>query len=315
MNKLDRISDPFFLVYDSRSGSTFLANLLVKFVGAAIPPETNFITALLSKYEKETIDNDADLKQTIDIIYQDNKFSDWKLDRAELENYIDRSFPLTIRDLILQVCTLYKQNNYPNSQFFGLKKGVYLTKYREMKQLFPQAKFVSIVRDGRAVFNSKKHSIYSVTGKPFETDPKRAAKEWCRMYGFLQQVVQKYPTETIDIQYEKMIEDPDSIIAELREFFDISEVKEFGDKSYEISERYGNLHKNVKKEPLEKRITAWQETLSAEEIYAFESVAYKELLSAGYPTINRKFWLDNQFLMRGWQSVKNLFKNQINSTN
>lgn len=306
MNKLDRISDPFFLVYDSRSGSTFLANLLVKFAGAAIPPETNFITALLSKYEKETIDNDSDLKQTIDIIYEDNKFSDWKLDRAELENYIERSFPLTIRDLILQVCTLYKQNNYPNSQFFGLKKGVYLTKYRQMKQLFPQAKFVGIIRDGRAVFNSKKHSIYSVTGKPFETDPVKAAKEWCRMYGFLQEVVQKYPTETIDIQYEKMIEDPDSIIAELREFFNISEVKEFGDKSYEISERYGKLHKNVKKEPLEKRITAWQETLSAEEIFAFESVAYKQLLLAGYSTVNPKFLLKSRLLNKAWQSFQGI---------
>ena len=251
--------------------------MLVKFVGAAIPPETNFITALLSKYEKETIDNDSDLKQTIDIIYQDNKFSDWKLDRAEVEDYIERSFPLTIRDLILQICTLYKQKNYPNSQFFGLKKGVYLTKYRQMKQLFPQAKFVGIVRDGRAVFNSKKHSIYSVTGKPFETDPYRAAKEWCRIYGFLQEVLQKYPTEIINIQYEKMIEDPDNVIAEIREFFDISEVKEFGDKSYVISDRYGNLHKNVNKKPLEKRITAWQKTLLAEEIYAFESVAYKQL--------------------------------------
>lgn len=303
MNKLDRISDPFFLVYDSRSGSTFLANLLVKFVGAAIPPETNFITALLSKYEKKTIDNNADLKQTIDIIYEDNKFSDWKLDRAELENYLDRSYPLTIRDLILEVCTLYKQNNYPNSQFFGLKKGVYLTKYRQMKQLFPQAKFVGIIRDGRAVFNSKKHSIYSVTGKPFETDPERAAKEWCKMYAFLQEVLQKYPTEIINIQYEKMIEDPDSVIAELREFFNISEDKEFGDNSYVISERYGNLHKNVKKEPLEKRITAWQETLSAEEIFAFESVAYKQLLLAGYSTVNPKYLLKSRLLNKAWKSV------------
>lgn len=312
MNKLDRISDPFFLVYDSRSGSTFLANLLIKFVGAAIPPETNFITALLSKYEKETIDNDLDLKQTIDIIYEDNKFSDWKLDRAELENYLDRSFPLTIRDLILQICTLYKQNNYPNSQFFGLKKGVYLTKHRQMKQLFPQAKYVGIIRDGRAVFNSKKHSIYSVTGKPFETDPERAAKEWCRIYGFLQEAVQKYPDEIIDIQYEKMIEDPDSVIAELREFFNISEVKEFGDKSYVISERYGNLHKNVKKEPLEKRITAWQETLSAEEIYAFESVAYKQLLLAGYPTVNPKFLLKSRLLNKAWQFFQGLLNNRAN---
>jgi hypothetical protein len=312
MNKLDRISDPFLLVFDSRSGSTFLANLLVKFVGAAIPPETNFITALLSKYEKETIDNDSDLKQTIDIIYQDNKFSDWKLDRAELENYIDRSFPLTIRDLILEICTLYKQNNYPNSQFFGLKKGVYLTKHREMKQLFPQAKFVGITRDGRAVFNSKKHSIYSVTGKPFETDPDRAAKEWCRIYSFLQEVIQKYPTEIINIQYEKMIEDPDSVIAELREFFNISEVKEFGDNSYVISERYRNLHKNVKKEPLEKRITAWQQTLSAEEIYAFESVAYKQLLLAGYPTVNSKTMLRSRLLNKAWQSFQSVLNNRAN---
>ena len=311
-NKLDQINDPFFLVYDSRSGSTFLANLLVKFVGAAIPPETNFITALLSKFANKTIENDSDLKQVINIIYEDDKFKDWNLDRAEVEDYIDHYFPLTIRDLILKICTLYKQKNYPDSQIFGLKKGVYLTKHREMKQIFPQSKFVGIVRDGRAVFNSKKYSKYSVTGKPFETNPYKAAKEWCRLSGLLREASQIYSTEMINIQYEKMIQDSDRVVTALRNFFNVSEIEESEEKSYVLPERYGKLHKNVNKEPLLKRITAWQETLSAEEIYAYESVAYKQLLLAGYSTVNNKILLKSQLLNKWYQSLKSSLNNRKN---
>lgn len=294
-----KLNNIFFLVYDSRSGSTFLANLLVKYVGAAIPPETNFVYKILSNYNKNTIDNDRDLNNILEIIYKDRKFSDWNLERKELESCIKPNLPLTIGNLILEICSLYKNKNFPNSKIFGLKKSYYLTQYEQMKKMFPQAKFVGIVRDGRAVFNSKKHSIYSVTGKPFETNPYKAAKRWCKICRKLREVQNKYPQETISIRYEEMIQDTEQTVDRVSQFLNVTELQELENKTYAIPDRYGELHKNVNKKPLTNRINAWQKSLSAQEIYAFESIAHKELTLAGYSTINNQFSFNNKLWM-GW---------------
>lgn len=304
MNKRKNwINEPFLLVYDSRSGSTFLANLLVKHLDAAIPPETNFITAILGNYNKQTIENETELQQVFEIVYADIKFSDWQIKREELNQYIIRSFPFSQRDFILQVCTLYRQKYYPNSQIFGLKKGAYLFKHQAMKELFPSAKFIKIIRDGRAVFNSKKHSIYSVTGKPFETDPYQAAQEWCKMSNLFREVSQKYPGETFRIQYEQLIQNPKKFIDQLKQFLNVSTVIQAKQKNYIVAERYGNLHENINKPPLTERIDAWKDSLTAQEIYQYETVAYENLSLAGYKLVNNRFMLAYQGLSKIMQSI------------
>ena len=301
------IDDPFFLVYDSRSGSTFLANMLVKSVGVALPPESNFITAIFDNYFRQSVENSHDLEKIIKVIYSDRKFADWKIEETEIKQYIGDRYPLSIRDFILTVCTIYKNKNFPNSNIFGLKKGVYLTRHREMKQMFPQSQYIGIVRDGRAVFNSKKNSIYSVTGKPFETSPTEAAREWCKIINILEEAEQKYLGEVLKVKYEDTIERPEETVAILKDFLDIKNSSErINRKKYVIAQRYGELHKNVGKKPMRSRITAWQESLSAEEIYAFESVAYKHLLAEGYPLINSKFSLQYPHLNKVWQAVLSL---------
>ena len=55
-------------------------------------------------------------------------------------------------------------------------------------------------------------------------------------------------------------------------------IQKFKRSSYVVPERYGELHKNVGKEPIQSKITAWQQLLSKKEVKAFESVAHKKLL-------------------------------------
>ena len=68
------------------------------------------------------------------------------------------------------------------------------------------------------------------------------------------------------------------------DFLDVS--KNSSGQGYVIPKRYGELHKNVGKEPIQSKITAWQQLLSKKEVKAFESVAHKKLLSEGYELVN-----------------------------
>jgi hypothetical protein len=310
-NQSNWSDEPFLLVYDSRSGSTFLANLLVKYLGAAIPPETNFISGIFRKYVRSTIDNEKDLQAILDVVYADNKFSDWQIQRQELDQYIEKKYPISLKNFILQICSLYRTKNYPNSQILGLKKGAYLLNYQRMKETFPKAKFIEIIRDGRAVFNSKKHSIYSVTGKPFETDPYKSAQEWCRMTSLFREVSQKYPTETISIRYEQMIQNPEDTVERLGQFLKVKQLDESDLKTYAVPERYGKLHQNINKKPLQERIDAWQKTLTSKEIYIFEAAAYQHLLQANYKLVNYKLIMTRKFLRKIKQLLKNVSKFKI----
>lgn len=284
------VNDPFFIVYDSRSGSTFFANLLVKTANVAIPPESSFITDICLNYKKESIDNKQDFEEVMKLMYNDAKFSDWNIETKEIESFMNGELPIHIRNFILSICTIYKNKNFSNANMFGLKHGTYLTHYQKIKKIFPSSKYIGIVRDGRAVFNSKKSSTYSVTGQPFETNPHRAAVEWCRIMSLLIEFKEKYPKETLILNYEKVINNIDETINMLCDFLDVPiNVNSENHQKYEIPKRYGNIHKNVKKEPIISRITAWKQSLSADEIYAFESVAYHHLLLAEYELVNNQF--------------------------
>ncbi len=202
--------------------------------------------------------------------------------------------PLSIRDFIISIYTFYRDKYFPASKVFGVKKGSYIYHYSRLKEIFPKAKFIGIIRDGRAVFNSKKQSIYSGTGKPFEINPYRAAKEWCKKLRMLQEIKNTYK-ETLVIYYEKMIQNPIKTVKIACDFLGIS--SQIGNisnnKKYFVSNRYGDLHKNIGKEALTSRISEWKNALSFDEIFAFESVAYNELLSEGYEIVNSHKSLKN----------------------
>ncbi|PSP14572.1 MAG: hypothetical protein BRC50_02680 [Cyanobacteria bacterium SW_11_48_12] len=157
-----------------------------------------------------------------------------------------------------------------------------------MKSTFPNSKFLAIIRDGRrdgrAVFSSQKNSIYSRTGRPFQTNPYRAAKAWCKMVDILKEIKREYPQESLVIYYENLIRNREKTMELVCDFLDVS--KNSSGQGYVVPERYGELHKNVGKEPIQSKITAWQQLLSKKEVKAFESVAHEKLLSEGYELVN-----------------------------
>ncbi|NEQ74548.1 MAG: sulfotransferase [Okeania sp. SIO2C9] len=274
-------------MYDSRSGSTFLSNLLVKSAPIAIAPESDFISTIIQNYRKKIITDKQDLENILEITFSDRKFSDWHLERDEISKYIQLDSPTSIRDFILLICTLYKEKNFPDSEVFGLKKSTYLKLHRTINEFFPQFKFISIVRDGRAVFNSKKNSIYSVTGKPFETNPYSAALEWSKILKLIREVDQNYPGRMAIVQYEQMIQEPEATINTLCQFIGVKSSET--NNQYSIPDRYGkDLHKNVNQEPLTSRIEAWQQDLSDREILAFEVVSHQDLLLESYDLLHSR---------------------------
>lgn len=276
------IKDPFFIFFDSRSGSTFLADLLVKHGSVAIPPETNFIPFILKSHLGNQVTN-QNLDSWIKLIYSDAKFSDWGIKKSEIKSALHDNLPVSTREFILLICNLYKQKFYPESKHFGIKKN-YNKHYQEINKMFPGSCFITIIRDGRAVFNSKKNSIYSVTGLPFETSPIKSARVWVQEMYKTSKILNELPNLSYKLRYEDLLKQPKEFTEKVLDFIGLKYVDgPLDNAGYYIPKRYGkDLHKNVGEMPLKSRRTAWTESLSQEEIYMFENIAADFLTEEGY---------------------------------
>lgn len=288
--------DPFFIFYDSRSGSTFLAKTLTKYARIAMPPETNFITALIDEYKKTSISDANDLKKALDVTFNERKFVDWSLSREEIENEVEDKLPISLADFIKTILELYRKKFVQKAEFVGIKKN-YIRHFKKLQKIFPDSKIIILVRDGRAVFNSKKNSIYSVTGKPFETDPANAAKIWIEEL----QMANKYIKRTANMKkfyYENLIKDTDGFMKDVLNFIEIPEDKGNASNYFVIKERYGNIHENVEKETDSSKLSQFKQKLSPEEIAIFEKIAGKYLIAEGYELINKKINLIQKYIIR-----------------
>jgi hypothetical protein len=280
-----QLRDPFFVFYDSRSGSTFLANTLTKHAKLAMPPETNFITKLIDNYKKKDIVNESDLQKAIDITLSDKKFSDWGVNGEEIIDELKEILPMDLAYFIKAILEIYRAKYVPQADYVGIKKN-YIFYFPKLKKLFPDIKVVVLIRDGRAVFNSKKNSIYSVTGKPFETDPAKAARVWLDEVKKSNELAAKYP-EVKKFYFEYLIKDTDKVVKEVLDFVGIPEDKEGASNYYEVQERYGKIHENIEKNPDPVKIVDFKNKLSKEEINIFEKIAGKYLKSEGYKLLTR----------------------------
>jgi hypothetical protein len=182
--------------------------------------------------------------------------------------------------------------------YYGIKNGKYVHTYHEILRLFPTAKFIGLVRDGRAVFHSQKQAIASASGRPMARDPKIAARRWVRITKLLRELELDYHGVLI-LNYETLIKDTDATMARVGAFLDVDRTG-VADKprDYEIAERYRpELHSNVNRAPLTNRISAWRTKLSPAEIAEFEAVARDCLIDEGYelegptrPALGWKKW-------------------------
>ncbi|MFX0137988.1 MAG: sulfotransferase [Candidatus Hodarchaeota archaeon] len=277
------IKDPAFIIYDPRSGSTFLSNLLIKNSRIAIPPESNFMPLIFENFKKTRIENLHDLKVILDITYNDSKFSDWGIPKAVIKEQITDVLPTSIREYILLIISIFMKEKFPDAELFAIKKDNYMRYHKQIKALFPFSKFIALIRDGRAVFNSKKVSIHSERLRPFENDVIKAAERWCNTVSLLHDIKKTYETDTLIIYYETLIEDTNRILSQICDFLDLEYLSNPRKFKFLLTERYGqDLHKNIDKEPLSARIDAWKDDLSREEIFVYESIAYKHLMAEGY---------------------------------
>ncbi|WP_416898552.1 MAG: sulfotransferase family protein [Minwuia sp.] len=273
-----------FLMYENRSGSTFLASRLDLHEEVAVTIETEAFADLLETGPE--IREEADIDRVVDTFFGDDKFARWNIDRKTLRFGLEvLTRPAKFEMILRKVLDLHFDGlDVP----YYLVKGTRLTHHiARLRREIPSAKYLHIIRDPRGVFGSQKQSIGSYTARAMNEDPYDAAKRWAANAGRVDRVA---GDDLMEVRYEDLITDHDATMQSIRDFVrrkdlpPLTDPGELDGEAYlsKIPEDQRHLHQNLLKKPRADRIEAWREELSDIEIALTQQGAGDMLEKKGY---------------------------------
>ena len=267
---------PFFIVGSARSGTTFLRLTMNAHPEIAVPPESRFITEL------HRGDDEVDVEEFLQRLAAHKRFEAWELPidsvRAQLSGHGRASYA----DAVTAAYVAYAQAC--GKSRWGDKTPRYVEHIPELAELFPDSRFVHLIRDGRDV-------ALSYADVPF--GPKNVAKA-AELWGNRVakgirdgRVLER--GRYIEIMHKDLLEDPEGEVKDICAFVGVPFVPSMLDREETKKGALARAEKynpNVTAENVKRR--AWQTDMPPDHVEIFEAVAGDLLSELGferrYPT-------------------------------
>ncbi len=177
-------AQPFFILSNPRSGSSLLRVVCDSHQNISVPPECGYIQWWYQKY-KDWNQND-NLSPRLDEYCNDlassRKFETWNFDFKVFQKNVQIYNPENYAQLSGLVPVSFGDKRKEKIEAWGDKNNYYLSHTGLLKELYPEGKFIFLIRDGRDVATSyielqnlKSNSPY-IPKLPFTI--KEIAEEW-----------------------------------------------------------------------------------------------------------------------------------------
>ena len=279
-------NSPLFILGNNRSGTSLLRLILTCHDNVIIPPESHFLLWLNDKYKNW---NPTDgFNFFLKDLYAATKFETWQIPEKELKSYLIVTKPQNYAELVASVYLFYGQLLNKDIKLWGDKNSLWVEKLNTIKKLYPHAKYIHIIRDGRDVatsylqLNKKNNNSKYYPNLPGKID--QIAKVWSKNVSELIKFFTQMQDETfLEVKYENLILDHKNEIEKILNFLKLplsekvfSYYKINDEKNYEPKE-FMNWKQKLNHPPDELNIKKYRQILSPEEITLFNSIAKKEL--------------------------------------
>lgn len=268
--------EPIFIVGTQRSGTTLLRLILNAHPDIAIPEEARFFTPLLTPQRIKRVLAGAELQKLVSYLRANEQFKLWNFDREPFLNDLANRDSATLAEIMNLMFSSYaacegKTRWGDKSLFFGSMQLLY--------EMFPRARFIHIVRDGRDVFDSWRSM------DPSKGHPAVMALDWRHKLASIEKSIAQLPdSNTLTLRYEDLVSQPEDMVRSICTFLGIdfdANMLEF----HKTSQRYiGDHHsKLIFKAIDDANISKWRKNMSQDEIKIYELMAHKSLTQYGYP--------------------------------
>ncbi len=313
----------FFIFGRPRSGTTLLTTLFNAHPNVRIAPEFPIMMFLYQRFRRVKKWDEATIRSFVDHAFYYTKSS--KIDKRRVNNLrIDKDFIInellkykdvgTIQ-LFLKSINYYAFSLYDKGepQWIGDKNPVYSIFAHRFRKIFPEAKFICIIRDYRDTFISIKRLADKEIAVEAPSVPLQVGR-WRYFVQLFLDCKRRFPEKYYILRYEDLVTNQESTFKSLSDFLGIAydpSVFEFYQKRDETLKTYGNptwekFHENLLKPINTGRMNTWQDKLTARQVRMADQVAGRYADRLGYERQSKEFniWL---FL----QSVPMLIYNYI----
>ena len=277
---------PIFVVGSDRSGTTLLRLMLTCHPSVAIPPESRFALELHRVWGSVQLERAEQVQVLCDDLYANIRFREWQIEREILEQAISSRLPLGFAEFVALVYMTYAGQHQAGATHWGDKNPAYAMHLPWLWRVFPDARVIHIIRDGRAVFNSFLDANRKAGRRLWPETVSAAARSWT--VRVTEAMKHQTSPNYADLRYENLVQSPEAELRQICDFLNLvydpimldfaeANLREELVPSHRIA-----WHDATLKPVQDLRIAAWQQTLTSSEIARFELMAGKQLLRCGY---------------------------------
>ncbi len=272
------MNSPIFIFGSARSGTSLLSRIVGSHPNIGVPFETHLYDRFYPwlKYYG-TLEQKKNRDRLIKDILQTDVITYWqpKPDFDEIVSMLEINNFHGIVDALMKVWL-----KKCGKKRWGEKTPWHMYFWREILEGFPDAKFISIVRDGRDA---------SLSWQKARFGPKHIyplAKRWkhfLNVFSEFKKVVKK--ENLYELRYEDLLDNPKKITQEICVFLGENYSQEML-LFHQTTTAYPtdkNNDQNLSQPLMQSNKEKWRQALSSKELRIFEAVAAKELESYGYP--------------------------------
>lgn len=270
-----------FILGRGRSGSTLLSSMLDVHPGMSFAPEGQFVMNLYKKYKGAELSKKR-RKEFLQDIWLEKRMLDWSLDVEALSTRVmDLPEKATFGDLCTQVYLCHAMaKGKPNPAYLGDKNPLYALFGREMLNVFPEAKFIHLVRDYRSNIVSYKNVRFDLHNSA------GLAYRWNVYNKSIDEVSREYPDKFILVRYEDIILDAEKELKRICDFLELPMYKEMLDyhkgRANQIAQKY-SWHKKLAMPPDASNLNEWKKQLGGKELRQAEKICGRTGVIWGYP--------------------------------
>ncbi len=286
-----------FIVGMGRSGTTMLTSMLNMNEQIIATPENEFTIFSYSYFKSEKFSSIKQINFFATLFNYDfnNVINIWKPKGLvnKIENLKDKTFANVCKLVYLSYPLSNKINN--DVKWVIDKNPSYSLQINTLQKIYPEAKYILIVRDyrdnivSRKKYSDKNSSIYKL------------AAAWNYYYSQIFKAISKHKLPHFIVKYEDLVQFPEKTLREICFFLDVeynANMLKFQDFSKEIKkhaqlnlsdtkfEKVSNMHSNLDKEVNTERVEAFKKELTVSEIEILDLVCSKHAKTFNYKPIS-----------------------------
>lgn len=271
---------PFpFVVGVARSGTTLLRAILDTHPEMAIPGESHFIPGMVKDRRRYESPSGFQGELFLDDLGRHPRFRRWELSEETARRSFRDEPPATLAAAFRRVYALFAEDR--GKQRYGDKTPAYIHHISSIAGLFPEARFVHLVRDGRDVALSRlDHPTMSASPSDIAILWKRGIEKGRRMGRHLG--AHRYR----EVRYEDLVKDPEEVTRSVCDFIELGfqpVMLSYHQRANEIIRptRHPRSHGRINLPPT-RGLRDWQTQMPPADIELFDILAGGLLEELGY---------------------------------